>query len=139
MSRVFTPLTPAADTPWFCTATGPLPWPKQVRRRSQRSEFQQGGQSLAGRYSHKEGMTTTCQQEIYHQVPSLQSALPAGLALADICPRPCFYGLIQLTSVHPEQTVIAGNTSYVGKSYLSAIQRVFMYKCLHKLLGSNVT
>lgn len=139
MSRVFTPLTPGADTPWFCTATGPLPWPKQVRRRSQRSEFQQGGQSLAGRYSHKEGMTTTCQQEIYHQVPSLQSALPAGLALADICPRPCFYGLIQLTSVHPEQTVIAGNTLYVGKSYLSAIQRVFMYKCLHKLLGSNVT
>lgn len=81
----------------------------------------------------------TCQQEIYHQVPSLQSALPAGLALADIRPRPCFYGLAQLTSVHPEQTVIAGNTSYVDKSYLGAIQRVFMYKCLHKLLGSNVT
>lgn len=89
MSRVFMPLTLGADTPWFCTATGPLPWPKQVRGRSQRSEFQHAGQSLAGTYSHKEGMTMTRQQEIYQQVPSLPSEYSSASWLTYV-PGPAF-------------------------------------------------
>lgn len=40
---------------------------------------------------------------------------------------------------HISSSVIVGDILYVDRTYLGAIQRVLMYKCLHKLLRSNVT
>lgn len=107
---------------------------------SQKAEHQGAGQSQARTYSHQEGMARTCQRELYQQVPSLPQKYRSslGLAIINMCPRPCSY-MDLITLVHLEQTVITGDTLHADKSYLGAIQRVFMYKCLHKLLRSNVT
>ena len=73
-------------------------------------------------------MTPPCCENIGHRL-----AWPCSPR----APGPARMGLI--TSVHLQQTVIAGDTLHADKPYLGAIQGVFMYKCLHKLLRSNVT
>lgn len=104
---------------------------------SQKAEHQGAGQSQARMYYHQEGIAMTYQHELYqhpcHENTGHQLACPWSTR----APGPAVMDLI--TSVRLEQTVIAGDTLHVDKSYLGAIQRVFMYKCLHKLLRSNVT
>lgn len=83
---------------------------------------------------HQGGMAVTCQCQLCQQVPILVMT-----AQVTSWPGPCDASPALGDLITAGQTVVTGDTLYVEKPYLGAIQRVLMYKCLHKLLRSNVT
>lgn len=66
----------------------------------QKAEHQDAGQSQARTYSHQEGMAMICQWQLYQQVPSLpwEYRSSVGLAMVNMCPRPCSYGSHHISS-----------------------------------------
>lgn len=138
-SRVFTPSTLGTDIPWLCTATSHLSWSKQVRRNKPESRTSgclaslRLGHTLTRKECQWPGRASStnrfhpCCENTGHQLAWPWSTRAPGAAFMDL-----------ITSVNLEQTLITGDTLHADKSYLGAIQRVFMDKCLHKLLRSNV-
>lgn len=107
---------------------------------SQKAEHQDADQSQARAYTHQEGMAMTRQHELYHRCHPChentghQLTWPCGQHTPQVLLLwISSYQFIYTTCDHRR------HFSPVEKSYLGAIQRVFMYKCLHKLLRSNVT
>lgn len=81
------PLTLGTDISRFHAATSCAPWPKQVKRKSQRPEIHCVGQSLAGTHSHHEGMAMTRQLELHQQVHPCCENTALLAALPWWCPR----------------------------------------------------